>query len=484
VGRRGAVFVAIGAVLVACGVIQNGALDLAPVTGGDAASDGSVAVVTADGSVSVEETDAGGTDAANDADAELPRTATPVFSPVEGTYFSSLCVGIASATPGAAIHVTMDGTVPTSESAVYAPPMVVRTSGDVRAIAVAPGLRPSEVASAHYEIQGDFKTNDPTFSKPGGEYATGVSVALATSTAGAALCYTTDGTDPQCGFSPLYCPDVPPCGLSSLAYAGPISLGASAQPIVVRAISCSKGNTPSEMISGTFVFRVASVSLSSLDNITPGYLPTSNTLGMNIWAPSGTLDLDVKPGDVATPDETLRYSYATGASLPAPPDVTCDQACDVPSAACTSCAGSGCKTGALAAGTTVKAIGCASDYVASPLRQVVFADPAKYPVLALPAPDPANAYATAKPITLTATSGATICFTMGKGNTVDPTCSPATGACTTTGALPAGVVAATYDGASDATKPKTADGATLRAIACKAGLPNPSNVVSATYRAL
>src|SRR6185436_14646932 len=96
-------------------------------------------------------------------------------------------------------------------------------------------------------------------------------------------------------------------------------------------------------------------------------------------------------------------------------------------------AGVPCKTATLAANTTIKAIGCAAGYAASPQRQVVFADPAKYPVLAPP-----------ENVTLTATAGATVCYTLGPGNAVDPTCNTTTGAC---------ILGDTY---SDAAKPQAA----------------------------
>jgi hypothetical protein len=87
-------------------------------------------------------------------------------------------------------------------------------------------------------------------------------------------------------------------------------------------------------------------------------------------------------------------------------------------------------------------------------------------------------------ITLAATPpDATICFTIGPNSTVDPTCSTTTGACTTAGPLPPGIRAGTYDGTSDAFKPVAqVDGTVVRARACKAGVPNASDVASAVYR--
>ena len=54
-----------------------------------------------------------------------PQAATPVFNPIGGTYSSNRSVTISSATPGAEIHYTTDGSTPTASSAAYAGPLSV-----------------------------------------------------------------------------------------------------------------------------------------------------------------------------------------------------------------------------------------------------------------------------------------------------------------------------------------------------------------------
>ncbi|HXP10904.1 MAG TPA: chitobiase/beta-hexosaminidase C-terminal domain-containing protein, partial [Acidobacteriaceae bacterium] len=80
-------------------------------------------------------------------------TATPAFSPGAGTYTSSQSVTISDSTPGAVIHYTTNGTTPTTSSPVYSSAITVSASSTLEALAIAPGLTQSAVASAAYVIQ-------------------------------------------------------------------------------------------------------------------------------------------------------------------------------------------------------------------------------------------------------------------------------------------------------------------------------------------
>jgi hypothetical protein len=82
----------------------------------------------------------------------LPVAATPVFSPAPGSYTSTQTVAISDTTPGATIYYTMDGSQPTSASAVYSATVTVSSTETVKAIAVATGFTDSQVASGAYTI--------------------------------------------------------------------------------------------------------------------------------------------------------------------------------------------------------------------------------------------------------------------------------------------------------------------------------------------
>ncbi|WP_179211547.1 chitobiase/beta-hexosaminidase C-terminal domain-containing protein, partial [Thermoanaerobacterium thermosaccharolyticum] len=80
------------------------------------------------------------------------QVATPVFSPTGGTYTSAQNVTISCATSGATIYYTTDGTDPTTNSLIYSGPINISTTTTIKALAVAPGMTNSEIASTTYTI--------------------------------------------------------------------------------------------------------------------------------------------------------------------------------------------------------------------------------------------------------------------------------------------------------------------------------------------
>lgn len=95
-------------------------------------------------------------------DSAIPTAAAPAFSPGEGTYLNSVDVAISSATSGAAIHYTLDGTTPTALSPLYSGPVTIAETATLKARAFKDGLNPSGTASAKYTIQ--VEGGDPSAS--------------------------------------------------------------------------------------------------------------------------------------------------------------------------------------------------------------------------------------------------------------------------------------------------------------------------------
>ena len=81
-----------------------------------------------------------------------PTCATPTFSPAAGIYTSAQSVTISSATEGATIYYTTDGTEPTTNSTQYNGAISVSSSTTIKAIATAAGYDNSSVATATYTI--------------------------------------------------------------------------------------------------------------------------------------------------------------------------------------------------------------------------------------------------------------------------------------------------------------------------------------------
>jgi hypothetical protein len=82
----------------------------------------------------------------------LTQAATPTFSPLAGIYNAAQLVAIASATPGALIYYTVNGSTPTTSSTLYIVPLAVNGTQTLKAIATAPGFSTSAVGSATYTI--------------------------------------------------------------------------------------------------------------------------------------------------------------------------------------------------------------------------------------------------------------------------------------------------------------------------------------------
>lgn len=86
------------------------------------------------------------------AEETLTACADPTFDPAAGAVDAGTAVTLASATQGAKILYTLDGTDPTMASAEFTAPIVITAATTIKAIAIADGYSPSQVASASYTI--------------------------------------------------------------------------------------------------------------------------------------------------------------------------------------------------------------------------------------------------------------------------------------------------------------------------------------------
>jgi len=82
----------------------------------------------------------------------IPAVATPTFSVPTGTYSVPQSVTIATATVGASIYYTTDGSDPTESSTLYTAPITVSTTTTIKAIAIQAGMDNSAIASATYAL--------------------------------------------------------------------------------------------------------------------------------------------------------------------------------------------------------------------------------------------------------------------------------------------------------------------------------------------
>jgi hypothetical protein len=170
------------------------------------------------------------------------QVATPAFSPATGTYSSAQSVVISTATSGASIRYTTDGSNPTSSTGtIYSGPATVSSSLTLKAIAYKSGMTDSAVASADYTISsGGGTVAAPTFSPPGGTYSSTQSVTISSTTSGASIRYTTDGSTPSSSAGTLY--------------SGPVSISSN---LTLKAIAYKSGMTDSAVASANYALQVA-----------------------------------------------------------------------------------------------------------------------------------------------------------------------------------------------------------------------------------
>ena len=165
--------------------------------------------------------------------------AAPVFTPAEGTYPSAQSVTITTATDGAEIRYTTDGTAPTSTSGnVYTGPIQVSATTTIAAIAYKTGWGDSPVAHATFTVTG--RVADVTFQPAAGAFDSAATVMLTTATDGAQIYFTTDGSDPGPGKGELY--------------AGPISV---TETQTIKAMGVRQGWEDSAIASAAYTIRAA-----------------------------------------------------------------------------------------------------------------------------------------------------------------------------------------------------------------------------------
>lgn len=98
-----------------------------------------------------------------------PQAKKPVFSPNGGTHVNSVTVTISTATDGATIRYTTNGSSPTSSSTRYTDPITLTETTTLKARAYKSGMDPSDVASATFQVDIEKIDTVKVVSPNGGE---------------------------------------------------------------------------------------------------------------------------------------------------------------------------------------------------------------------------------------------------------------------------------------------------------------------------
>ena len=214
--------------------------------------------------------------------------ANPLFTPADGsTLLYGESVTLSCATPGAKIYYTQGSTPadPTSASTEYTTPIVLTAGTTIKAIAINGGDE-SDVVSATYTV----KATAPTFSVAAGSYDATQSVELSTTTEGATIYYTTDGSTPT---------------NESTEYTGAISVSATQ---TIKAIAIKTGLTNSDVASATYTLKCA----TPIFSVTPGIYDATQSVELSSTA-GATIYYTIKTDGTTPANPTSSSTEYTGA---------------------------------------------------------------------------------------------------------------------------------------------------------------------------
>ncbi len=286
--------------------------------------------------------------------------------------------------------------------------------GDAATVAT-PDAGPADAAT--------LKAAAPTFTPPGGAYATAQTVALATSTPGATVYFTVDGNPPTTG---------------SEKYTTPISVPVSATPVRISAVAVAGGYLDSDVSAATYTFAVEEARAAK-PSISPagGSYTSSQLITITTTEPAGTL-LFTTNGTLPTKTNGTVYTGVFTVS---------------------------------AADSTVTAVTTASNKADSLPATATYKITTAVGSTAAPSFSPAaGEYTEAQSITMsTASADATICYTVDGNSPACDAAQPIDQMCRGTSVR----YINTTPPALDAVK-------TVKALACKFGSTN-STTTSATY---
>ncbi len=205
--------------------------------------------------------------------AVAPSTAsTPIISPSTGIYAGPQTMILSDTTPGAVLHYTLDGSTPTSASAVYSGPFTASVPATVSALAIAPNYQNSPIAVSKLTA---LVPAAPSFSPAAGTYTSDQQVTLSDNTPGVTLYYSTNGSSSSATWT---------------AYSGPISVNATTTLSAMAIL----GQTPSSAASATYTLNLP------LINLPNGFAANSLHLDVNASLVGTALQLTDTTAQIGT----------------------------------------------------------------------------------------------------------------------------------------------------------------------------------------
>lgn len=170
---------------------------------------------------------------------ERQQAAEPFVNVPAGQYGEEQRITVTSATEGATIYYTIDGSEPTNLSRVYQEPLAVQKTTTLKLLASKVGMNDSEVVTLRYIITKDLPNvvAKPIADIAGGTYNKAQNVTLSTLTEDAAIYYTIDGSIPS---------------RNSIQYTGPILVSGTQ---VIKAIAVKAGYADSGIAEFSYTIQ-------------------------------------------------------------------------------------------------------------------------------------------------------------------------------------------------------------------------------------
>jgi fibronectin type 3 domain-containing protein len=204
--------------------------------------------------------------------------AAPALSVATGTYNNAQSVTITSATTGASIRYTLDGTTPTSTTGMpYAGAVAITNTGTVlKAISYKAGMADSAVTTATYTLT----AATPGATPAAGTYASTQNVTLTSATTGASIYYTLNGSTPT---------------TASTLYTGPISVGST---LTLKAIAVKPAMGDSAVLTAAYTISSGATVVADRD----AYVRDGSSAGTNFGSAT---TMEVKQGSAGN----IRWAY-------------------------------------------------------------------------------------------------------------------------------------------------------------------------------
>jgi uncharacterized repeat protein (TIGR03803 family) len=229
---------------------------------------------------------------ASTAVANASPVAAPSFSPAAGTYTSAQAVTMTSTTRGATIRYTTDGSTPTETTGLlYFGAVSVSGTTTLNALAYKAGYTDSTVTSGLYTIP---QVAAPTFSPGGGFYNSAQTVTITTTTSGATIRYTMDGSTPT--------------ETIGAVYSSPVNIGATT---VLKAIAYGSGFSDSPVTGGLYTISwPAPPSLNVLYNFNAANKGAANPCAGLVQGSDGNFYGTTRDGGIANSGTVFKITPA------------------------------------------------------------------------------------------------------------------------------------------------------------------------------